>query len=108
MNVVLPYDAVRPAREADGVRQKFYRGTTGITKPRSLTLKSHSDLRRPFLTPSLMVSYRIKPVDLNHRSRCRGSSPLRWIATSSLSESMVTSVAYRTAMVTTIFVYTGG
>jgi hypothetical protein len=108
MNVVLPYDAVRPAREADGVRQKFYRGTTGITKPRSLTLKSHSDLRRPFLTPSLMVSYRIKPVDLNHRSRNRGSSPLRWIATSSRSESMVTSVAYRTAMVTTICDYNGG
>ena len=62
MNVVLPYDAVRPAREADGVRQKFYRGTTGITKPRSLTLKSHSDLRRPFLTPSLMVSYSITPL----------------------------------------------
>ena len=62
MNVVLPYDAVRPAREADGVRQKFYRGTTGITKPRSLTLKSHSDLRRPFLTPSLMVSYCITPL----------------------------------------------
>lgn len=83
MNVVLPYDAVRPAREADGVRQKFYRGTTGITKPRSLTLKSHSDLRRPFLTSWVILLYCILfelPVVIIVFNCTRALITLRWIA----------------------------